>query len=224
LTKNRQSGGFLVEGLVFFVRFDRLVDRKEGEMMISFYRIEVGKKPGIFDTEGQKIKQTLIDARVKEIEGVRVIQVWLLFSAVPLLWRELNCLATQLFADPVIEQSRINRSLARQSKCQRIIGIAYNPDMTVSSESTAKEAIKSLGVSGIFAVRYGQKYVVRGVIDEKRLEMVRKALITPLIQHLVEDWSKEVPYQLDSETAEAVSLMGKVKKIRRGVWLVFKLT
>ena len=159
-------------------------------MNIPVNRIEVGKKPGFSDPAGEKTRQTLLDAGVKDVREVKIIQVWLIYGGM-LFWRDLEMLATELFADPVIEEFRINRSLARQSKNQKIVGVAYKPGVTYSSEETAKEAIRDLGVQWILGIKNGQKYVIRGLINDTELKTIHKELINPVIQYMVEDWDKE---------------------------------
>lgn len=153
------------------------------------YRIEVGRKPGFTDPSGKNIKQILLSRGIKRVRKVKVIQVWLLEGE--LSRDRLERLAIKLFTDPVIEQFRINRSLARQSKNQKIVGVTYNPGVTDPSEDTVKKAVSDLGTEGVKAVKSGKKYVIRGFIANGELEIARRELINPIIQHQVKDWKKE---------------------------------
>lgn len=100
-------------------------------------RIEVGFKPHVTDALGEKVARRIRDHLGLPADNVRTIEVYTLegdFTA-----EELEIIASGPLSDPIIQEYRIGKPLAREFDW--LIEVGFRPGVTDNVGKTAREAI-----------------------------------------------------------------------------------
>jgi phosphoribosylformylglycinamidine synthase len=147
------------------------------------YRIEVGLKPEFFDAAGDAVRRNIIEDLRIPVEDVRVLRVFTLLT--DLGGDEADLLRRQLFADPVIDISSLNRPLAETFSW--VIEVGYKPGVTDNVGKTSREAIRDIfgeraKTSTVFTAK---QYVLRGSLERWQVEKIAGGL---LANTLIEQW------------------------------------
>ena len=145
-------------------------------------KIEVAMKRTMPDPAGQGVRGRLAEDLGLHVDDVRVIDVYTIDAAMTPV--ELEKVRTELFTDPIIQESGINTSLARDYDF--VIEVGFLPGVTDNVGKSSAEGIadtlgRSLGASE--AVYKSAQYVIRGKVDRAICERIaRDALANELIQ------------------------------------------
>ena len=144
-------------------------------------RIEVAMQPSQPDPAGEAVRFKLHEDLQVTVESVRVINVYTVHA--DLCAAELEQVRTELFTDPIIETSALNRSLAQDFDF--VVEVGFRPGVTDNVGKSAREGVEdvlSCSLGSEDAVFKSTQYVIKG-ISEADCEMVtRRALANGLIE------------------------------------------
>jgi phosphoribosylformylglycinamidine synthase len=148
-------------------------------------KIEVAMKPGLPDPAGLGLRGRLVEDLGISVDDVRVIDVYTINAE--LTPEELERVRVELFTDPIIQESAINRSLARDYKY--LIEVGFLPGVTDNvGKSSAEGIADTLGrpLKPGQGVYKSTQYAIRGAVSKKTCERIaRDALANELIQRWV---------------------------------------
>ncbi len=151
------------------------------------HRIEVGLKKGIRDPLGEKVKKRIQNDLGLSVESVRTLSVFTL--DIELSQDELEMIAAGPFLDPIIQEYRINESLARDFDW--LAEVSFKPGVTDNVGKTAKEAIEwRLGKK----LKEGEKvytstqYLIRGNLKHEDVQKICTDLLGNSLIQRFEIW------------------------------------
>jgi phosphoribosylformylglycinamidine synthase len=150
---------------------------------LKTYRIEVGLRSGVKDAAGSAVKKNIVEDLHIPVKDVRTIRVYTIIT--DLSRDNVETLRKELFTDPIIEVSRLDRPLARTFSW--IIEVGYKPGVTDNVGRTSREATADI-FDGEFSeclVFTSKQYAIKGDISRKQAEAVAKGL---LANELIERW------------------------------------
>jgi phosphoribosylformylglycinamidine synthase subunit PurSL len=153
--------------------------------MQSCNKIEVAIKAQLPDPTGAGVRGRLAEDLGIRVEDVRAIDVYTIDAL--LSAEELDLVRTELFTDPIIQESAANASLARDY--DYAIEVGFLPGVTDNvGKSSAEGIADTIGrtLSAGEAVYKSTQYAIRGVADRATCERIaRDALANELIQRWV---------------------------------------
>lgn len=147
-------------------------------------RIEVAMKPGLPDPAGASVRSQLAEDLGIQVEDVRAIDVYTIHGG--LTRDELEAVRRELFTDPIIQESSINRSLARDY--DYVIEVGFLPGVTDNVGKTSAEGIADvLGrpLAAGEAVFKSTLYAIRGGVDAAICARIARDL---LANELIQQW------------------------------------
>ncbi len=154
------------------------------------HRIEIGLKEGIRDALGEKVKRRIQNDLGLPIESVKTISIYTL--DIDLSREELETIASDPFLDPIIQEYRIDESLARDFDW--LVEVSFKPGVTDNVGKTAREAIEwRLGrrLSDEEKVYTSTQYLLKGQFRREDVERICVGLLgNPLIQRF-DVWSRD---------------------------------
>jgi phosphoribosylformylglycinamidine synthase II len=148
------------------------------------HRIEVAMKPDLPDPVGSGVKARLAEDLGIEVEDVRAIDVYTI--AADLTPEELERVRTDLFTDPIIQVSAVDRSLARD--CDYVVEVGFRPGVTDNvGRSSAEGIADTLGrdLRPGEAVYKSTQYTFKGKLDAESCERIARDL---LANSLIQRW------------------------------------
>ncbi len=155
-------------------------------------KIEVAVKAGFPDPTGTGVKGRLAEDLGIRVEDVRVIDVYTIDAR--LSGDELELVRKELFTDPIIQESVVNASLARDFHF--VIEVGFLPGVTDNvGKSSAEGIADTIGrpLKPGEAVYKSTQYAIRGVADRAVCERIaRDALANELIQRWVVKSAEEM--------------------------------
>jgi phosphoribosylformylglycinamidine synthase II len=155
------------------------------------HRIEVYPKRYLPDTKGLGLVREVIDLGITAVSDIRVVDIYWLDA--DLTDDELELICRGLLADPVTQEYQYDRD-SRGGDGYHVIEVAYNAGVTDPVEATIMKAVRDLGIEKVRAVRTAKRYLIRGELDRRRLDVVcDRLLVNPIIQHVVEQESVIFP-------------------------------
>jgi phosphoribosylformylglycinamidine synthase II len=140
------------------------------------HRIEVGLKRGVHDPLGEKIGRRVQNDLGLLVKSVRTISAFTL--DMELSKEELEKVATGPFVDPIIQEYRIDQSLAEDF--DRLVEVGFKPGVTDNVGKTAKEAIEwRLGrkLKEEEKVYTSTQYLFRGNLKREEVERICTGLL-----------------------------------------------
>ncbi len=154
-------------------------------------RIEVAMQTSQPDPAGDAVRLKLHEDLHVTVESVRVIHVYTIHAALD--EAELELVRTELFTDPIIETSAIDRSLAQSF--DYVVEVGFRPGVTDnvgrSSLAGVEDAVgRKLGDGA--AVFKSTQYVIRGISAEDCERVTRRALANELIER----WASKSPLEM----------------------------
>ena len=148
-------------------------------------KIEVGMKRGLPDPAGQSVRARLAEDLGISLDDVRVIDVYTVDAG--LTPEQLERVRTELFTDPIIQESVVNKSLARDYDF--IIEVGFLPGVTDNVGKSSAEGIADTldrPMKAGEAVYKSTQYALKGVVDGPACERIaRDALANELIQRWI---------------------------------------
>src|SRR5947208_676967 len=134
------------------------------------YRIDVRTRAreGETDRAGEAVRREIAQMGA----GVGTIQTWRIFLLdTPASRREVQRIAQELLADPVVEEARaVDAEQVRESGKSRI-EIHLKPGVMDPVAASTEMAIRDMGLA-IGEVRTGRAFVIDGEIDRDELERI----------------------------------------------------
>ena len=159
-------------------------------------------KRALPDPAGQGVRGRLAEDLGIAVDDVRVVDVYTIDAA--LSAAELDQVRTELFTDPIIQESGVNTSLARDY--DYLIEVGFLPGVTDNvGKSSAEGIADTLGraLKPGEAVYKSTQYAIRGNVDRQTCERIaRDALANELIQR----WAVKSADEMKS--LRGVSLLG----------------
>ncbi len=140
------------------------------------HRVEVGLKGHLFDARGERVKKQILHAFPLNISHVKCFDVYNVDS------EELACTwAEEAFCDPVIQQMRIDSSIA--DDFDYYIEVGFRPGVTDNVGHSASYALGLIAGSEI-RVYSAMGYAIKADIDRATAEKIAgECLANELIQH-----------------------------------------
>ncbi len=154
-------------------------------------RIEVAILADRPDPAGQALRARLHEDLGITVADVRVIDVYAIHAA--LTPEELERVRVELFTDPIIQESAVNRSIARHYDF--IIEVGFRPGVTDNVGRSSVEGIQdTLGraLAPGETVFKSRQYAVRGATRATCEAIARRALANDLIEQWVVNSAEEV--------------------------------
>jgi phosphoribosylformylglycinamidine synthase len=144
-------------------------------------RIEVGFKTNVVDALGNSVKKRIMEDLKIKTDSVRTVDVYTIDSEFSK--EELKMLGEVLFADPVIQNFTVNKSLAEDFEW--LIEVGFKPGVTDNVGKTAKEGIEDIIKTRINGVYTSKQYVIKGEIKREDVERIASGLLAnQLIERL----------------------------------------
>jgi phosphoribosylformylglycinamidine synthase len=166
------------------------------------HRVEVGMKPGQRDAAGDAVRGQLAEDLGIHVDDVRVVDVYTINADVNA--EELERVRGELFTDPIIQESTIDASLARDFKY--LVEVGFRPGVTDNVGKSAAEGVAdAIGreLADDEAVFKSTQYAIRGDVTLDSCEHIaRDLLANELIQH----WVVKSPEEMKS--ADGQDLLG----------------
>lgn len=174
------------------------------------HRIEVAMKPGLPDPVGIDVRGRLAEDLGIEVDEVRAIDVYTIKA--DLTAEQLELVRTELFTDPVIQESAVDRSLARD--CDYVIEVGFRPGVTDNiGRSSAEGIADTLGrdMRAGEAVYKSTQYAISGSLDKDICERIARDL---LANSLIQRWVIKSAEEMSDEpllTLPIVSEQGEAR-------------
>jgi len=150
------------------------------------HRIEVCLKEELPDAAGQGLVRDIHDLDIKNVSDVRIMEVYWLDANLPT--EDLGLICKELLADPVTQQYSFD---SQPEKCKDgfySVEVAYNAGVADPVEETAMKAVADLGIESVKAIKTAKRYLIKGNLNDKQLEIIcSRLLVNPIIQHVVKD-------------------------------------
>ena len=145
------------------------------------HRVEVTIRSDYPDSGGEVLARQIADDLGIQVESVRVVEVYHICA--DLTPDELEQVRTQLFTDPVLQVSAINRHIA--PACAYVIEVCFRPGVTDNVGKSAAEGIADVlrrPLAPGEAVFTAKQYAVRGGTEQDCQRIARELLANELIQ------------------------------------------
>ncbi|MEI7671330.1 MAG: phosphoribosylformylglycinamidine synthase subunit PurS, partial [Deltaproteobacteria bacterium] len=123
-------------------------------------RIEIGFKKGIRDALGERIKKGIVEHLGIHVDSVKTLEVYTLDGT--LASEELEKAANGPLSDPIIQETAINRGLARGFDW--LIEVGFRPGVTDNVGKIAGEAVTLLTGKTV-RVYTSRQYAISGIRD-----------------------------------------------------------
>jgi phosphoribosylformylglycinamidine synthase len=151
------------------------------------HRVEVYFKEQLTDARGKALVKDICDLGITAVSGVRVIDVFWLDAN--LKAEELELICQNLLADPVTQQYKFNSYNTNYNEEDVFsIEVAYNAGVADPIEETAMKAVLDLGIKSIRAIKTTKRYIIKGRLEKKQLEIIsNRLLVNPIIQHIIDE-------------------------------------
>ena len=166
------------------------------------WRIVVGLKDGIRDARGERVRSEISEHLGLELSEVRTIDVYTVDAA--LSEQDIAAAATGPFSDPVIQETAVNRPLARDFDV--LIEVGFRPGVTDNVGRTAKEALQYL-VGRRFKADEGVytsvQYLLKGDVS---LDIAERIAADFLANGLIQRWTIVAVKDFDPEHGVAVTV------------------
>ena len=146
--------------------------------------IETGMKPRLPDPAGESVRRQVAEDLSVDLDGVQVIDVYTIDAA--LSADELERVRTEVFTDPVIQESVTDGSLV--SDCAYVIEVGFLPGVTDNVGKTSAEGVAdALGrnLAPGEAVYKSTQYAIRGDVTRETCQRIARDL---LANELIQRW------------------------------------
>ncbi|TET25392.1 MAG: phosphoribosylformylglycinamidine synthase, partial [Dehalococcoidia bacterium] len=148
------------------------------------HRVEVYLKPHLPDARGLSLVKDIQDLGITTVTAVSVADIYWLDGELTADRLELIC--RRLLADPVTQDYRLSPTDIKPDKQAHTVEVAYNAGVADPVEDSIMKALRDLAVSGVRGVKTAKKYLIRGNLGSRQLEMIcGRLLLNPIIQHIV---------------------------------------
>ena len=161
---------------------------------LNTYRIEVGLRARVKDAAGAAVKKNIVEDLGIPVDDVRVIRVYTILTDLPR--KDVETLRAELFTDPIIEVSKLDRPLAKNFSW--VIEVGYKPGVTDNVGKTSAEAVADIFGNGFDKCRVftSRQYAIKGNIKKKQAQAIAKDL---LANELIEQWLVASPAEFSKK-------------------------
>jgi phosphoribosylformylglycinamidine synthase subunit PurSL len=155
------------------------------------HRVEVAIKAGLPDAAGASLRHQLAEDLGMEVDELRVIDVYTIDAEITA--KELERVRKELFTDPVIQDSRLDRAIARDYDW--LIEVGFRPGVTDNVGKTSAEGIvDTIGrpLKPGEGVYKSTQYAIKGALSADQCDRIARDLLAGLIQRWVVRSSAEM--------------------------------
>lgn len=158
----------------------------------SYARVEVNDKKDVYDAVAENLKKDIRDLGIKKKIDVEYVQVYTFrgkFSP-----KNIKYFTEEVLSDKVSQDFRLvfAKTSPSRIKGQKIVEVAYNPGVMDPVEESVIKAAKDAGISGVSSAATSKKYIFRGDLFEKDINLIsEKLLYNRVIQHVVKGQERE---------------------------------
>ncbi len=163
------------------------------------WKIEVGKKPNIYDHEGAGIVKDITDLGIKSVMSASVFNIYIIDGDIE--QKEINYICINLLSDPITEEFSIkpfvesDQSLIKDEKEVQVKNVGLSEDKKMewcievyfkkgvadpAGENTLK-GIRDLGIKSVNSVLTAKKYILRGELFKDDIENICKKLLANVV-------------------------------------------
>lgn len=152
------------------------------------WKIEVGYKPTATDAMGEGIKKDIEDLGISGVDYVKTMQVYMIDGDISESDVEMIC--ENLLTDRITQAYEYKDSLVGQDDAGAwVVEVTYKPGVTDPVGDSAVKGIRDLGISGVSSAKTGRKYIIKGSLSEKDIEVICKRL---LANDVIQDYTYEI--------------------------------
>jgi phosphoribosylformylglycinamidine synthase II len=178
----------------------------------SVFSIAISIKADLPDPRGEGLQKDAQDLGIHSLRSARVSDIYII--AGKLSAGEAKRIATELLADPVVQDYSIDDAAASSKRGVRVTEVAYNPGVMDPAEYSINKGIRDLGIEGVESVRTAKRYFLQGNVDDNDIATIAdKLLVNPVIQHIVTDHERILPtasgYKFKLETVDIANMSDK---------------
>lgn len=154
------------------------------------WKIEVSYKPETPDAIGQGILQDVTDLGLAGVEFVHTIQIYWIEGEINSHAIERIC--AELLADPVTQNyvysCSDNHTPRQNDDSVWTIEVRLKPGVTDAVGDSVLKGLRDMGIPDVQAAQTGQKYRIRGCLDQAKLEMIAQQLLANEVIQMFEIW------------------------------------
>ncbi len=174
-------------------RYTRRIELSE----FATYHIEVAYRDPEADVDARSALHDLREFGLTDLTAARAVRLYALHGK--FTPRDIDRIASELLADPVVEMFAVNQSiLASRDHQDHIVDIARRPGVMEPSEASAIKGIGELGYEAKW-IRTGRRFIFSGSAEKNDLlAAVTRILANPVIEQVAID----TPLVLDRATIE----------------------
>jgi len=141
-------------------------------------RVEVKPKLGLVDAPGARLAKDILDMGLRGVEAIATSQLF--FFIGELFPETVHRIVSLLLIDPLTQDYTLNSTPPQHD---HVIEVTTLPGVTDVLADSILLGIQTLCISGVQAVHTGQRYVIRGDLDQAGLQFIAERLLcNPLIQ------------------------------------------
>lgn len=189
------------------------------------YRVEVSRKAGLRDPQGEALQRDVHDLGITTVTAVRVNDMYFLEGA--LAESEARRICEELLIDPAVEEYTYDpaRAAVPALGCH-IVEVAYNPGVMDPVEESVRKGVRDLGIVTVESVKTAKRYLLWGELSDESFQSIcDKLLVNGVIQHVVADRasistpSAKYEYKLNHFTLLGADDHTLMEISKEGLWL-----
>ncbi len=160
------------------------IDREDSGK--TTFLVEVAVRDPAMDIDARAALHDLREFGLAELTGARSVRLYAIHG--PFTPRDIDRIASELLADPVVEMFSVNQPVyPNRDNLDHIIEIAKRPGVMEPSEASALKGISLLGYRADW-IRSGRRYIFNGPVSKNALyTAVTRILANPVIEQVAID-------------------------------------
>ncbi len=160
------------------------IDREDAGK--TTYLVEVAVRDPAMDLDARAALHDLREYGLTELTGAKSVRLYAIHG--PFVPRDIDRIASELLADPVVEMFSVNQPVyPGRDNLDHIIEIAKRPGVMEPSEASALKGISLLGYRADW-IRSGRRYIFNGPVSKNTLyTAVTRILANPVIEQVAID-------------------------------------
>ncbi len=175
-----------------------MINSAEKDDANKTYLIEVTVRDADADIDAKTALRDLREFGLRELAQARSVRLYAVNG--PFSPRDVDRIAAELLADPVVEMFSVNQPVfPNRDKLDHVVEIARRPGVMEPSEASALKGVKELGFTANW-LRTGRRYIINGPVSKHALyTAVTRILANPVIEQV----SIDAPLKLGKTTGDA---------------------
>jgi len=153
------------------------------------WKVEVFYKSDVPDTIGLGIVEDIFDLGIQCVESVRTAAVYWIEG--DLDSQTVDRIGSELLADPITQNYTFDSVYDNSSDWT--VEVQFKPGVTDAVGDSTAKGIKDIGISGVDAVRTGQKFWLHGDLNSDMIQTIAQRL---LMNDVIQSYTYQEPQQL----------------------------